>query len=119
MAVSVLHDIALFMTGFYSTQLAPTSINQALGLLDQLWIAMLMIGAILGFIGAVFRKSIVEIPGCVLMASGLMTWSIAYITQNSHDPTSYAAGAAFAAGGFAVIWRTLGVLIGVYIRVRD
>ena len=115
----MLHDLTLVIAAMYAIDYTPPTIAESLGSLDIVWVVMLLSGAVAGLVGSLTRKAAIEVPACVLMASGMITWAVAAITRVNTTPTTATISAALAAGGLAVMWRMFGVLVGVYLRARD
>lgn len=118
LSVALLHDVAIFVAAVGAFNFTPPSVARAL-VPDWLFVGMLMVGALAGIVGAVTRKSIIEMVGVVLMAFGMFTWAVSAFTQPMPTPYSFTVGAAFFAEGFALLWRGFGVLVGVFLRVRN
>lgn len=121
LASSLVHDFLVILVAYYSLQYIPPSVSESLGNagLDMVWALMLAIGGICGIYGALRTQASIEVTGCVLMISGKVTWAVAAITQISVTPSTPAIAAMLAAGGFSTMWRMFGVMVGLYLRVRD
>lgn len=116
---SFIHDCSILCTGVAAYLYTPFSVSLTLGPVEWVWISMLFMGAVLGIYGSILRATVVELVGCILMASGLFTWAVSAVTQPNATLTSAAVAAAFFAGGTAIIWRLIAVLVGRFLRVRN
>jgi hypothetical protein len=117
-ATAIVHDIFLMVVAVYAHRLTPPSISAALGILEYVWVVMLLVGGVAGTLGTVFRWVPVEITGCVLMASGKITWAVSTITVYN-TPGSWALAAFLLAGASSNFRRAADSLAGLYLRMRD
>jgi hypothetical protein len=117
--MSIVHDLLLVVAAVFSIAAPSASVSESLGSLVVVWVSMVIGGALLGITGTITRRAAVDITGCVLMASGKLTWAVALLTQGAGLPSTYAAAAIFTAGAFGTLWRMLAVLVGVFLRARD
>ncbi len=119
LACALGHDTSIIVAGVWAFNFTPPTVREALGPIDWVWVGMLIAGGLCAAIGAILRKTAVEITGCILMAFGMFTWSVSALTQPMPTPTSISVGAAFFAGGVAILWRLFALLVGSFLRVRN
>lgn len=118
LVAALLHDTAIIVAAVKAINFTPPSVQSAL-VPDWLFVGMLFLGGVAGILGATTRKAVVELVGVSLMAFGMFTWAVSAFSQPMPGPSSFTVAAAFLAGGFALVWRAFGVIVGVYLRVRN
>jgi hypothetical protein len=115
---AVVHDLLFIAVGVNAYTYTPLALR-SVGDLYWLWASVMAVGGLLGASGVVSKHSTLEITGCFFMGCGMLTWSVAALTNSVSLQTTILATSIFAASAMALAWRVLGIVLGLYLRVKE
>lgn len=117
-ASTIVHDLSIFVAAVAAFQAAPPSLRNSLGPIEWIWICMLLSGSVAGIAGRMTGKPAVHVVGCILMAFGMYTWTVAALTQQSASGSTISVAAAFFAGGTAMVYRAFATVVKTFLLAK-